>query len=160
MASLQLQIVPKNASVVLPSYATAGAAGMDLAAYVPVDEGSFSIYPGEHRLVWTGLNIAVPEGYEASIRSRSGLAYKHGVFVLNSPGTIDSDYRGEIGVILANKGKAPFVIRHGDRIAQMVICPVTRPEIVLLDCLSSLGMSGRGTGGFGSTGVETRQGAA
>lgn len=137
-------VVEVGASV--PEYATDGAAGLDIRANVDV-----ALKPMERLLVQTGLRIAVPEGFEAQIRPRSGLANKHGVTVLNSPGTIDSDYRGEIGVILINLGTDVFEIRKGDRIAQMVIAPVARVAITLCD---ELPKTGRGEGGFGSTGVR------
>lgn len=130
----------------LPRYATAGSAGLDLVAAIG-DE--MTLGPGARALVPTGLKLALPEGYEAQVRPRSGLALKHGVTVLNSPGTIDSDYRGEVGVILANLGEGEFVISRGDRIAQMVIQRVARVEWE--EC-SELPATGRGGGGFGSTG--------
>ncbi|MCR5347681.1 MAG: dUTP diphosphatase [Fretibacterium sp.] len=130
----------------LPAYATGGAAGVDLRA-----SESCVIPPGGRALVPTGIRIALPEGYEAQVRPRSGLALKHGVTLLNSPGTIDSDYRGEIRVILINLGQEPFNIQPGDRIAQMVFAPVTR---CVWDETKSLDETGRGAGGFGSTGRE------
>jgi dUTP pyrophosphatase len=123
-----------------------GAAGMDLAASLDAD---VTIAPGQRALVSTGLAIALPRGYEAQVRPRSGLAVKHGVTVLNAPGTIDEDYRGEIKVILINHGDEPFVIKHGERIAQLVVAPVVR---VVLDEQPSLDNSARGAGGFGHTG--------
>lgn len=132
----------------LPSYATAGAAGLDLCAAIPED-APVVIEPGRRALVTTGLRIAVPAGYEAQIRGRSGLALKHGVGVANAPGTVDSDYRGVVQVILINWGDAPFTIRRGDRIAQMVICPVA--SAVWVES-AELGETERGAGGFGSTG--------
>lgn len=131
----------------LPSYATPGSAGVDL--YAAITE-PLTLQPGERALVPTGIRIALPEGYEAQIRARSGLALKHGIGMVNSPGTIDSDYRGEIGVILINWGSEPFTIQRGDRIAQMVIAPVARVEWDLHDELPS---TERGAGGFGHTGV-------
>ena len=128
----------------LPAYATQGSAGVDLRASEPC-----VIPPGGRALVPTGLRIALPEGYEAQVRPRSGLALKHGVTLLNSPGTIDSDYRGEIGVILINLGQEPFSIQPGDRIAQMVFAPVTRG---VWDEVETLDETERGAGGFGSTG--------
>lgn len=130
----------------LPAYATQGSAGVDLRASEPC-----VIPPGGRALVPTGLRIALPEGYEAQVRPRSGLALKHGVTLLNSPGTIDSDYRGEIGVILINLGQEPFSIQPGDRIAQMVFAPVTRG---VWDEVETLDETERGAGGFGSTGLE------
>ncbi len=131
----------------LPAYATADAAGLDLRAAVdePID-----LNVHERALVPTGLSIALPVGYEAQVRPRSGLAAKHGVTVLNTPGTIDADYRGEVMVILINLGSEPFVIERGMRIAQMVIAPVTRAELVEVDVLDD---TARGAGGHGSTGT-------
>ncbi|MFM2375054.1 MAG: dUTP diphosphatase [Bacteroidota bacterium] len=130
----------------LPSYATMQSAGMDLCA---ANESPILLAPGEHRLVPTGLSIQLPTGYEAQIRPRSGLALKHGVTVLNSPGTIDSDYRGEIGVILVNHGKEPFEVKKGERIAQMV---VAEHAVVEWKSAESLTGTARGAGGFGHTG--------
>ncbi|MCB1310638.1 MAG: dUTP diphosphatase [Sedimentitalea sp.] len=132
----------------LPAYATAGAAGADLRANLP-DRGRLTLAPGARALVPTGLRIEVPEGYEVQVRPRSGLALKHGITLPNSPGTIDSDYRGPLGVIVMNAGDAPFVIAHGDRIAQMVVAPVVQARF---DLASSLTGTERGAGGFGSTG--------
>ncbi|BDG08313.1 dUTP diphosphatase [Anaeromyxobacter paludicola] len=128
----------------LPSYQTAGSAGLDLRA----DEACL-LAPGERRLVPTGLRLELPAGYEGQVRPRSGLALKHGVGMVNAPGTIDSDYRGEVGVILVNWGQAPFEVRRGERIAQLVVAPVVRAELELADALAG---SDRGAGGFGSTG--------
>ena len=122
-------------------------AGMDLLAAV---EGDVVLAPGSRALIPTGIAVALPSGHEAQVRPRSGLALKHGVTVLNSPGTIDADYRGEIGVILINHGEAPFTVRRGERIAQLVIAAVTA---AVLDEVERLPESGRGTGGFGSTGT-------
>ncbi len=132
----------------LPAYETADAAGMDLRAAVPEQE-PLMLAPGERAMVPTGLTMALPSGYEAQVRPRSGLAAKFGITCLNSPGTIDADYRGEVKVILINHGKDPFVIQRGERIAQMVIAPVTRAKFDLVDKLDD---TQRGTGGFGSTG--------
>lgn len=132
----------------LPAYQSAHAAGFDLVAAVPED-APVSIAPGDRVLIPTGLAFALPVGHEAQIRPRSGLALKHGVTVLNSPGTIDADYRGEIKVILVNLGSENFVIARGDRVAQAIIAPVTHVEIVPVDTLDD---TGRGEGGFGSTG--------
>ena len=129
----------------LPSYARPGDAGMDLKSAEDA-----VVEPGARLLVHTGLAMALPEGYEAQVRPRSGLALKHGISVLNTPGTIDEGYRGEVGVILFNTGDTAFKIAKGDRIAQMVIAPVTRARIVETD---DLGSTERGAGGFGSTGV-------
>ncbi|MCB1474612.1 MAG: dUTP diphosphatase [Rhodobiaceae bacterium] len=130
----------------LPSYESAGAAGMDLRAAV---DAPLSLQPGERALLPTGIAIALPEGFEAQVRPRSGLAVKHGITVLNSPGTIDSDYRGEIKVPLINHGDEAFLIQRGERIAQMVIAPVTR---VSFEEVATLDETKRGAGGFGSTG--------
>jgi dUTP pyrophosphatase len=132
----------------LPAYQSADAAGLDLLAALPQD-APLVLAPGKHAMVPTGLAIALPPGFEAQVRPRSGLAAKHGVTVLNSPGTIDADYRGEINVILINHGEAPFPIRRGERIAQMVIAPVVQAQLVPVATLSS---TDRGSGGFGSTG--------
>ena len=130
----------------LPAYATADASGMDLRAHLAE---SIALQPGQRTLVATGLHMAIPKGYEAQVRPRSGLALKHGITVLNSPGTIDADYRGEVGVILINHGTEPFEIAHGDRIAQLVIAPVTQGVWVEVE---SLDETARGSGGFGSSG--------
>jgi dUTP pyrophosphatase len=128
----------------LPRYATAGAAGVDLRADEPV-----ALAAGERRLVPTGLAVEIPPGYEGQVRPRSGLAAKHGVGMVNAPGTIDSDYRGEVGVLLVNHGQAPVSFERGERIAQLVFAPVVQAELVLVDELSG---TDRGAGGFGSTG--------
>ncbi len=132
----------------IPVYSSEHAAGADLFAWLP--EGDIIIKPGERYLVPTGLKIELPEGYEAQIRPRSGLAVKHGITLLNTPGTIDSDYRGEIKVIIINLGQNDFSISCGDRIAQMIIAPVVRGSFKIDVCLSE---TVRGTGGFGSTGT-------
>lgn len=129
----------------LPSYETSGSAGMDVRA-----AEAATIAPGKRDLVGTGFAFAIPEGYEVQVRPRSGLALKKGISVLNSPGTIDSDYRGEIKVILANLGEEDFTIERGDRIAQIIVAPVQRGNLVEVDILDD---TIRGTGGFGSTGV-------
>lgn len=135
------------ASIPLPQYATEGSAGMDI--YATVTE-PMEIAPSAVVMVPTNLSIALPKGYECQVRSRSGLAAKNGIFALNAPGTIDSDYRGEIKVILANFGKEPFVIQSGDRIAQLVIAQY---EHITWKVVDSLDETSRGEGGFGSTGV-------
>ncbi len=140
--------LPHFEGLALPAYETADAAGMDLRAAVP-DGEPLTLAPGHRAMVPTGLTIALPAGHEAQVRPRSGLAAKHGVTCLNSPGTIDADYRGEVKVILINHGQEPFVIKRGERIAQMVIAPVTRG---VLKVVSSLDETQRGAGGFGSTG--------
>lgn len=132
----------------LPAYATAQSAGMDLRANIPE---SFTLQPLERRLIPTGLYIALPEGYEAQVRPRSGLALKHGITVLNSPGTIDSDYRGELMVLLINLSQNPFTVNDGERIAQLVIA---RHEQAVLTAVEVLVKTERGTGGYGHTGVE------
>lgn len=138
-------------TVPLPAYASDGAAGADLRANFPPDlraEG-LTLAPGARAVVPTGLRLAVPDGFEAQIRPRSGLARDHGLTLPNAPGTIDSDYRGPLGVIVLNAGAAPIRIAHGDRIAQMVIAPVVRATFAMADALDD---TARGTGGFGSTG--------
>ena len=149
-ASLTIEILQLDHArdLPLPGYETVGAAGMDLRAAVPEDE-PMVLRPGGRTMVPTGLSIAVPEGFEAQVRPRSGLAIRAGVTCLNTPGTVDSDYRGEVKVILANLGEENFVIRRGDRIAQMVICPVVRAEWRQVEALDE---TTRGAGGFGSTG--------
>ncbi len=146
--TVELQQLPHADGLPLPAYQTAEAAGLDLMAAVPENE-PLTLAPGRYALVPTGLAIALPTGHEAQVRPRSGLAAKHGVTVLNSPGTIDADYRGEIKVILINHGQAPFVIERGERIAQMVIAPVVQAALVPVITLSA---TDRGAGGFGSTG--------
>ena len=140
--------LPHHQGLELPAYASAGAAGMDLQAAVPQD-APLTLLPGGRALVPTGLQIALPQGYEAQVRPRSGLALRHGVTCLNTPGTVDSDYRGEVGVILANLGDQPFVVRRGDRIAQLVIAPFTRAHWSVVEVHDT---TDRGGGGFGSTG--------
>ena len=144
MIEVELKRLATGEGLPLPAYETAGAAGMDLRAAEAV-----TLKPGARYLVPTGLSIALPPGYEAQVRPRSGLAVKHGITVLNAPGTIDCDYRGEVKVPLINHGQEDFVIARGDRIAQMVISPVTR--IAWLE-VESLGDTERGAGGFGSSG--------
>lgn len=144
---LLIERLPEARDIPLPSYATPGSAGMDLMAAVEED---FMLEPGQRALVPTGIRIAVPVGYEAQIRPRSGLAIKNGIGLVNSPGTIDSDYRGPVQIIMINLGTKPFVIHRGDRIAQMVICPVSRALLVESDGLPE---TKRGEGGFGHTGV-------
>ena len=148
MIKVEIHQLPHGHDLLLPAYQTADAAGLDLLAAVPAS-APLTLLPGRYEMVPTGLTIALPPGFEAQVRPRSGLAAKHGVTVLNSPGTIDADYRGEIKVILINHGATPFVIKRGERIAQMVIAPVTRAELVPVDVLSA---TARGSGGFGSTG--------
>lgn len=145
--SVQISIINRSHHA-LPSYSTPLSAGMDIRANL---ESPVTLAPGERVLIPTGLYIALPEGYEAQIRPRSGLALKHGITVLNSPGTIDADYRGEIGIILINLSDKPFVIEDGERIGQMV---VTRHSKVQWNATDSLDETERGTGGFGHTGIK------
>jgi dUTP pyrophosphatase len=149
-APLKVEVwqLPHGKALALPAYQSADAAGLDLLAAVP-EAAPVTLEPGKHALVPTGLVIALPRGYEAQVRPRSGLAAKHGVTVLNAPGTIDADYRGEIGVLLINHCDAPFAVRRGERIAQMVIASVLRAELIPTISLST---TERGGGGFGSTG--------
>jgi len=144
--TIAVELLPH--AVGLPAYATAGAAGMDLQAAIPED-APVTLAAGARKLIPTGIRISLPPGTEAQVRPRSGLALKLGVSVLNSPGTIDADYRGEIGVILINHGAEPQLVRRGDRIAQLVIAPVLTAEWAPV---ASLDETGRGSGGFGSTG--------
>jgi dUTP pyrophosphatase len=145
---VEIRQLPHGKGLALPAYQTADAAGLDLLAAVSAGP-PLVLAPGKYAMVPTGLTIALPPGYEAQVRPRSGLAAKHGVTVLNSPGTIDADYRGEINVLLINHGDALFTIRRGERIAQMVIAPVVQAQLVPVDTIST---TERGTGGFGSTG--------
>jgi dUTP pyrophosphatase len=145
---IDIRQLPHGEGLALPAYQSAHAAGLDLLAAVPEDS-PLVLLPGQRALVPTGLTVALPPGYEAQVRPRSGLASKHGVTVLNAPGTVDADYRGEIGVLLINHGDAPFPIRRGERIAQMIVAAVARAELVPA---SSLSATDRGSGGFGSTG--------
>jgi dUTP pyrophosphatase len=145
--AVALQILPHGRNLPLPSYATEGSAGVDLAAAVDV---ALVLTPGERVAVPTGVALALPKGWEGQVRPRSGLALKHGITVLNSPGTIDADYRGEIRVILANLGNLPVTIARGERIAQLVIAPVSRAA---WQVVADLPQTSRGAGGFGSTGT-------
>lgn len=142
--------LPHNVDLPLPAYETAQAAGMDLRAAVPADE-PLVLKPMERAMVPTGLAFALPAGFEGQVRPRSGLAAKSGVTCLNTPGTIDADYRGEVKVILINLGEEAFTIRRGDRIAQLVIAPVTQGSWIEVDVLDE---TARGAGGFGSTGAQ------
>lgn len=138
-------------SLPLPAYQTAGAAGADVCANFPPEKREgITLAPGARALLPTGLRLAIPSGFEVQVRPRSGLALKHGVTVANAPGTIDSDYRGPLGVILVNLGAEPFHIAHGDRIAQLIVAPVVQAAF---DLAESLDETERGAGGFGSTGV-------
>ena len=143
---VEIKRLPDAADLPLPVYQTTHAAGMDLCAAVTAD---VILTPGARAIIPTGFAIALPPGYEAQVRPRSGLAAKNGVTVLNTPGTIDADYRGELMVILINHGSEPFLVRRGDRIAQLVIAPVAEVAVVAVDALTD---TGRGQGGFGSTG--------
>ena len=145
--SLRLRRLPHGQDLPLPAYQSAAAAGMDLLA---ANDDPLVLQPGGRALVPTGIAIALPEGTEAQVRPRSGLAAKHGVTVLNTPGTIDADYRGEIKVILINLGDAPFTVERGSRIAQIVVAPVARADLVEV---ADLDDTARGAGGFGSTGT-------
>ena len=144
---IQVQRLPHFEGLSLPSYATAGAAGMDVEAAVEAD---IVLSPGARTAVPSGLAMAIPAGFEMQVRPRSGLALKHGVTVANAPGTIDSDYRGEVKIMLVNHGEADFTITRGMRIAQLVVAPVSLARLAVADRLET---TGRGDGGFGSTGV-------
>ena len=146
--TVEIQRLPHADGLALPAYQTAYAAGLDLLAAVTEDK-PLTMAPGQRVLVPTGLMIAVPPGHEAQVRPRSGLALKHGVTVLNAPGTVDADYRGEVSVLLINHGDQPFTIRRGERIAQLVIAAVTQANLVTVAALPA---TDRGSGGFGSTG--------
>lgn len=136
-----------DTTVPLPSYETSGAAGADIRANLP--EGDIEISPGARVLIPTGLSMEIPPGFEVQVRPRSGLALKHGLMLVNSPGTIDSDYRGPVGIIVLNAGEQPFVVTHGMRIAQLVVAPVVQARFARSETLSE---TARGAGGFGSTG--------
>lgn len=146
--NIQFKKLPHAEDLPLPSYESQYAAGMDIRA--ALDE-PFELLPGKRALIPTGLKMAMPEGFEAQVRPRSGLAYRNGITMLNTPGTIDADYRGEVKVLAVNLGDDSFTINHGDRIAQMVIAPVTQAKISEVD---SLTQTERAEGGFGSTGVK------
>lgn len=149
LVRVALKRLPEAHDLPVPSYMSEHAAGADLCAAL---ETELTLAPGARALVPTGLSIALPAGFEAQIRPRSGLALRHGITCLNTPGTIDADYRGPIGVILANLGSAPVTIRRGDRIAQLVVAPVSRAQF---DLVEELPESARAGGGFGSTGVAS-----
>tara|TARA_B100001939_G_scaffold334733_1_gene336047 strand:- start:2593 stop:3048 length:456 start_codon:yes stop_codon:yes gene_type:complete len=151
MVTVAFQRLPHGEGLKLPEYETSHSAGMDLMAALPED-APLILRPGDRHLVPTGFAMALPGNFEAQVRPRSGLAWKHGVTVLNSPGTIDADYRGEVKVILINLGQEDFVITRGMRIAQMVIAPVTQIAWELRDSLEG---TARGAGGFGSTGIAS-----
>jgi dUTP pyrophosphatase len=144
---------PKNKNLPFPEYKSEGASGFDICA----DLGEYpklTLFPGETRIISTGLYVALPEGYELQIRTRSGMAAKHQIVITNSPGTIDSDYRGEVSLIITNHGREPFVVESGARLAQGVICPVIRGVLIPVESLDGLGSTVRGSGGFGSTGIK------
>jgi dUTP pyrophosphatase len=143
--TIAIRRLPHGADLPLPTYATVGAAGMDV-----VSAEDLTLAPGARHAVATGLAMAIPDGFEVQVRPRSGLALKHGISCLNTPGTIDSDYRGEVKIILANLGTDPFEIKRGDRIAQLVAAPVQRAAFAEVEDLDE---TSRGAGGFGSTGV-------
>ena len=147
-STINIKRLPHSEGIPLPKYQTDGSAGIDLPAAI---EGSASIYPGARLLIPTGFAFSIPRTYEGQVRPRSGLALKYGVTVLNSPGTIDSDYRGEVSVLLINQGSETFFLERGDRIAQIVF---TKVEQVNFQEVKALDKSGRGLGGYGSTGVS------
>ena len=142
--------LPHGTGLPLPNYQSAGAAGLDLHAAVPAEQPTV-IAPGQWASIPTGIAIALPAMTEGQVRPRSGLASRHGITLLNSPGTIDSDYRGEIQVVLVNHGRQPFTVERGNRIAQLIIAPVLRAQLLEVDILDD---TRRGSGGFGSTGIE------
>lgn len=146
--TVEVQRLPHAEGLALPSYQSAHAAGLDLVAAV-AEDAPLTIAPGQRALVPTGLMIALPPGTEAQVRPRSGLALKYGLTVLNAPGTIDADYRGEVAVLLINHGDAPFTVRRGERIAQLVVAPLATANLAVV---AALPPTDRGTGGFGSTG--------
>jgi len=148
MTVIRVERLPHAEGLALPAYETAGSAGMDLRAALG-DGETVVLEPGQRKLIPTGLKIALEPGYEAQVRPRSGLALKHGISAPNSPGTIDSDYRGEVGVILINLGELPFEIKRGDRIAQMVIARYEQAQMIEVEAVDE---TARGAGGFGSTG--------
>jgi dUTP pyrophosphatase len=152
--AVQIMRLPHGADLPLPQYQSALAAGLDLLAAVPAD-APVAIAPGARALIPTGVAMALPPGYEGQVRPRSGLAFRHGVTVLNTPGTVDADYRGELQVILVNLGTEPFIVLRGMRIAQMIVAPVQRAVLVESDNLAT---TERASGGFGSTGIAVEPG--
>ncbi len=144
--NVAIKILPHGEDLPLPDYQTADSAGMDLRAAI---EGSVVFRPGERHLLPTGLCMALPHGYEGQVRPRSGLAFKHGMTIVNTPGTVDADYRGEVSVVMVNLGQEPYTVERGDRIAQLVVAPVSQ---AVLNEVEELPESGRGAGGYGSTG--------
>ena len=151
--TVHILVLPEGEGLPLPAYMSPGAAGADVCAAVRDD---VTLLPGDRAMIPAGFSIAVPEGFEAQLRPRSGLALRSGVTLLNSPGTIDADYRGPVNVILANLGAEPFVVHRGDRIAQMIVAPVTRAAFEIVESLDD---TQRQAGGFGSTGVALKLGA-
>jgi dUTP pyrophosphatase len=149
MVQVRVKPLPHYEGLALPRYETTGSAGMDLRAALPED-APVTLQPGEWRLIPTGLSMALPEGFEAQIRPRSGLAAKHAISCVNTPGTVDSDYRGELRVNLINHGREPFTINRGERIAQIIIAPVIQ---AVWEEVDDLGETERGASGFGSTGL-------
>ena len=149
LSDVAVVVLPHGETLDLPAHASSGDAGLDLRAAVPEGE-PLTLAPGGYALVPTGLRVALPEGTEGQVRPRSGLAYKHGVTVLNSPGTVDASYRGEVGVLLVNHGREPFVVRRGERIAQLVVARYVPVRLRRVDALPE---TARGGGGFGSTGT-------
>ena len=145
---LKIEVLPGHEDLELPSYATDGAVGLDLRAAL---KEPLTLKPGERGIVPTGLKMAIPAGYEGCVRPRSGLAMKHGLTLTNSPGTIDSDYRGEVKVLMINLGQEPVVLQRGDRVAQLLISPVAHAQVVKVENLDD---TARGGGGFGHTGIQ------
>jgi dUTP pyrophosphatase len=145
---IKILIKRQSDKVLIPKYETDGSSGMDISAYL---DNNINIKPGDKAMIPTGFSLSIPEGYEVQIRPRSGLAAKKSITVLNTPGTIDADYRGEIKVILINLGKESFIVENGMRMAQMVVCPVIKAE---LETISELSETSRGKDGFGSTGTK------
>lgn len=150
---VDLQILKMNEAVETPFYASAGSAGFDLKAFIP-EEKSITLKAGSRTKVPTGLKMVIPEGFELQVRPRSGLAFKHGISLTNTPGTIDSDYRGEVQILMINHGEEDFEINHGERVAQAVIAPVWQANFVEISELPSEENNTRGAGGFGSTGTK------
>ncbi|MGL1920767.1 MAG: dUTP diphosphatase [Hyphomicrobiales bacterium] len=148
--NINLQTLPHFEGLEIPKYETVGSAGMDVRAANPAD-APITLKPGERILVPSGLKIEIPLGYEVQVRPRSGLAYKHGISLVNTPGTIDSDYRGEVSTLVINLGQDDFVINRGERLAQWVVAPVVQTSFTLVDSLSE---TARGAGGYGSTGKK------
>jgi dUTP pyrophosphatase len=146
---VEIKLLCEDPGQALPAYATQGAAGADVPAYLP--GGPVTLEPGQRALIPTGLRMEIPPGFEVQVRPRSGLALNHGIMLVNSPGTIDSDYRGPVGIILLNAGQDAFLIEHGARIAQLVVAPVVQAKF---SCVESLDQTARGVGGFGSTGAR------